>query len=502
MVCFLAMQTTNIASIAICAQLFDNLLIKLFHRTCGIQVYPSAAFVCVSEQLPSASPFSGVLIMSTGALVALMMIVPLCLLNLSENIWLQIGSCILILLIFVQWIVTIMTHGLTTMRVPAFGSNLSQTFGAILFNYAFVTAVPSFANAKQPHVSAHKTVGSGVSIMTVLYVLVAILGGMAYEIPDNSSMIQVIGALPDVTILSQIVGYTFPIVALVTSIPVNTIVLRYNLIQSGTCNKTWSNLLAGALPWFFAIPGMTGSGLTKAVGWCSLLFVSAANFVVPFVLYIYSKKHREKLRQLDKIEAQQQETLRVGIKEASMDSTAATGAPLDSCRGWNRSAFWSRVQSFGSFGAQKENEIETMNEKTDTMVDSQDQEKSFVAKSSTPTTENDSLHLGTVITPPFLNGHNYSIPGFHYHHHTAKPIHGKSSDLELQRSQTDEASEEPAGTGLRGTQADDGGLPHHMGELDTFWSLRAIPRWVPVSGLKIAWGALLLLICGIGATIV
>jgi uncharacterized membrane protein YGL010W len=294
-ICFLAMQTTNIASIAICAQLFDNLLIRIARRTCGIQVYPTAAFVCVSEQLPSASPFSGTLIMSTGALLAMMLIVPLCLLNLSENIWLQVGSCILILLIFVQWIVTFFQHGLDTSRVPAVGSDMSQTFGSILFNYAFITAVPSWANAKQSHVSPHKTVGSNVLLMTTLFVLVSVLGGMAFAIPENSTMIQAVSSFPDVTTLSQIAGYTFPIAALVTSIPINMIVLRYNLIQSKTCRKAWANVLAGGLPWLVAIPCMTGSGLTNAVGWSSLFLVSSANFVIPFVLYIYSKKYRARL---------------------------------------------------------------------------------------------------------------------------------------------------------------------------------------------------------------
>ncbi|KAF9153005.1 hypothetical protein BG015_004292 [Linnemannia schmuckeri] len=294
-ICFLALQTTIIASIAICAQLFDNLLIQIARRTCGIQVYPSAAFICVSEQLPSASPFSGTLVMSTGALLAMILIVPLCLLNLSENIWLQVGSCILILLIFVQWIVTFFQHGLDSSRVPAVGTDISQTFGSILFNYAFITAVPSWANAKQSHVSPHKTVGSNLSLMTTLFVLVSVLGGMAFAIPENSTMIQAISSSPDVTTLSQIAGYAFPIAALVTSIPINMIVLRYNLIQSKTCRKAWANVMAGGLPWLVAIPCMTGSGLTNAVGWSSLFLVSSANFVIPFVLYIYSQKYRARL---------------------------------------------------------------------------------------------------------------------------------------------------------------------------------------------------------------
>ncbi|KAF9188017.1 hypothetical protein BGZ51_000890 [Haplosporangium sp. Z 767] len=319
-ICFLAMQTTNIASIAVSSQLFDNLLIKIFHRTCGLQIYPHMSLVCVSEQLPSASPFSGVMIMTAGVLLAFTMILPLALLKLSENIWLQLASFILMLLIVLQWIVTFFNHGLDTTLVPAVGSDISQTFGTILFNYAFITTVPSWANAKQPNVSIHKTVGCSVTITTTIYLMVAIIGGMAFKIPSNSSLIQAISSSSDVTILSQIAGYTFPIAALITSIPINIIVIRYNLIQSGACNMLWSNVLAGVLPWMVAIPCMTGSGLTAVINWSSLFLVSTANFIIPFILYIYSKKHRERLCNLPVIEMEQHARLSREISRNSFSS--------------------------------------------------------------------------------------------------------------------------------------------------------------------------------------
>ncbi|KAF9430271.1 hypothetical protein BGZ94_007641 [Podila epigama] len=327
-ICFLAMQTTNIASIAVSAQLFDNLLIKLFKRTCGIAIYPHPSFVCVSEQLESASPFSGVMIMTAGVLLALAMIVPLALLKLSENIWLQLASFVLILLIVLQWIVTFFTHGLDTSLVPVIGPDISQTFGTILFNYAFITTVPSWANAKQPSVSIHKSLGWSVGVTTVIYLCVAIIGGMAFHIPANSSLIQAINASPDVTVLSQITGYTFPIAALITSIPINIIVIRYNLIQSGACNMVWSNILSGVLPWLIAIPCMTGAGLTTIINWSSLFLVSTANFVIPFILYIYSKKHREKLNKLPYIELEQQARLSREHSRSSFSGHTRRGASV------------------------------------------------------------------------------------------------------------------------------------------------------------------------------
>ncbi|KAG0344989.1 hypothetical protein BG004_004036, partial [Podila humilis] len=327
-VCFLAMQTTNIASIAVSAQLFDNLLIKIFHRTCGIAIYPRPSFVCVAEQLQSASPFSGIMIMTTGVVLALAMIIPLALLKLSENIWLQLVSFILILLIVLQWIITFFQHGLDPTLVPAVGPDISQTFGTVLFNYAFITTVPSWANAKKPSVSIHKTLGWSVSITTVVYLCVAIIGGMAYEIPANSSLIQAINSAPNASILSQVTGYTFPIAALITSVPINIIVIRYNLIQSGACNMVWSNILSGVLPWLVAIPCMTGSGLTTVINWSSLFLVSTANFIIPFILYIYSKKHRDKLNTLPIIEMEQHARLSRELSRSSISGHSRRGTSV------------------------------------------------------------------------------------------------------------------------------------------------------------------------------
>ncbi|KAF9982793.1 hypothetical protein BGZ75_005760 [Mortierella antarctica] len=550
-VCFLALQTTIIASIAICAQLFDNLLIQIFHRTCGIQVHPTASLICVTEQLSSASPFSGVMIMSTGALVAMVLIIPLCLMNLSENIWLQMGSCILILMIMVQWVVMFFVHGIEPARVPAVGSDISQTFGSILFNYAFITAIPSWANAKQPKVSAHKTVGTSVTTMTCLFVLVSILGGMAYDIPANSSLVQAISSAPDSTILSKIAGYTFPIAALITSIPVNMIVVRYNLIQSGTCRKKWANALSGGLPWFFAIPGMTGSGLTEAVNWCSLFLVSAANFVIPFVLYIYSKRHKEKLRRLADIEVEQIERL---SREATRSSGHVDHISLVGkigAGGWKKPFFWSRCSK--SCGAQiqtptiseEENdekavsfvvhcqrtaddvEPETGESKETTAAEGcsvQNRERhdkeqetgdrmhgsgtcitaaSSYSKSHNRTAHpHHGTHSDAIIAPPFLGGNNYIIPGF-IPSRVPVSFSRSSSQLELQRSRSEDPTlDSHTAVGGPGLRASEDRLPEHDRELDTLWSLKAIPQWFPASGPAVAWSALTILLIGIIATII
>ncbi|KAF9197914.1 hypothetical protein BGZ49_001450 [Haplosporangium sp. Z 27] len=542
MICFLAMQTTNIASIAICAQVFDNLLIQLFHKTCGIQVHPTAAFICVTDQLPSSSPFSGTMIMSTGTVLALVMVLPLCLMNLSENIWIQVVSCIIILLVFLQWIVTIFKQGIVPSRVPAVGSDLSQIFGSILFNYGYVTAIPSLANAKTPKVSLQRAVGCNVSIMTTIYLIVTIFGAMAFEIPSNSSLIQAIASSPNASTLSKIAGFVFPIAALVTSIPVNTIVLRYNLIQSGTCNKTWANFMAGGLPWLFAIPGMTGSTLNDAVGWCSLLFVSAATFVIPYVLFISAKRFKEKLKRREMAESEREGEQ---TKESSITMVAETGL-LDRMTGskiLGKLAFWRKDNSgldkkdiddkkntdVGS-PAKSENESERdagsfMEEQECggvTGVSEYDEkegkdpisEKTVIHDHGSPQmlheeASSSSHHrirsqgnqAAETIVPPFLSGNNYTIPGLGMCQPRSRSLSRSSSEFALHLSMSEEDTQSPVVETSGGLDMD---LENNSSESQHNLkpAMHAIPRWVPIPAVGIAWGSLALTLVGIIATII
>ncbi|KAF8967197.1 hypothetical protein BGZ46_000232 [Entomortierella lignicola] len=523
------MQTTIITSIAICAQVSDNLLIQLFHRTCGIQVHPTAAFICVTKQLPSSSPFPGTMIMSAGALIALVLILPLCLMNLSENIWMQIMSCIIILLIFIQWIVTFFQHGLVPSRVPVVGKDLSQTFGSILFNYGFVTAVPSLANAKASTVSLQKTVGCNISLMTTIFMMVSILGAMAFKIPNDSSLVQVIVSSPNASTLSKITGFVFPIAALVTSIPVNMIVLRYNLIQSRTCNKGWASFLSGGLPWLFAIPGMTGSVLPNAVGWCSLLFVSAATFVIPFVLFIFAKRYTKR-REMTESEGKGVPSMIVVTETVFLDEK--TGSKF-----LGKVAFWGKGNSgmdkkdigIDSPSKSKEkgernvNSIMAKQEYSDSGVviskyeenNRQDPESEKMtihnptssrlsceelSSSSHHRTRSQSAQIVYSIAPPFLGGNNYAIPGFAICQTRSGSLSRPSSDLALHRSRSEEDTRSPNVEKLGELDVDLENGPS-QGQFNSKPAMRALPKWFPVPAVKISWISLGVTLVGIIATI-
>lgn len=52
---------------------------------------------------------------------------------------------------------------------------------------------------------------------------------------------------------SKIAVYLFPLVALVTSVPVFTIIIRSNLLRGRICNKYWAQVWASGIPWIIAM---------------------------------------------------------------------------------------------------------------------------------------------------------------------------------------------------------------------------------------------------------
>lgn len=97
---------------------------------------------------------------------------------------------------------------------------------------------------------------------------------------------------------------------LITSIPVFMIVIRYNLLRGNICSKPWAIFFSSILPWIIVIPFQTNVGhslsfphkltnprlqwqgwLTVVMNWTSLFFSSIANLIIPFILYLLSKRY-------------------------------------------------------------------------------------------------------------------------------------------------------------------------------------------------------------------
>ena len=85
----------------------------------------------------------------------------------------------------------------------------------------------------------------------------------------------------------------FPIVAVVSSIPVFSIVIKYNLIENGFSNSV--GIFWGVLfPWIVAFPLLyMPNVLAQFVNFTSLVFVSFTDFIVPFSLYVELQRRQQ-----------------------------------------------------------------------------------------------------------------------------------------------------------------------------------------------------------------
>ncbi|RIB15126.1 hypothetical protein C2G38_2320488 [Gigaspora rosea] len=293
-VIYMTFESLIISSIVISAQTMDSLIISLFGKTCGIGIYPTSGFYCVTTQSSIGSPFgSAYVLMTIGYFIALVMVIPLGILELVDNIVVQIVSFVTLILIIISWIITFIIHGLSIDLVPFIGNDQSQVIGTVLYNYAFITTVPTWIHETGRNVPIRKVVWISIFISTIMYVSLGVLGGMAYPMDSKSNILAVIDHSNQRTVISLITTYLFPIAALVTSIPVFTIIVRLNLMNNNNFSKSMmihAIFLSSFVPWIVILPFQTGVWLNALMNWSSLTFSTISNFILPFYFYYLSYK--------------------------------------------------------------------------------------------------------------------------------------------------------------------------------------------------------------------
>ncbi|EGC29268.1 hypothetical protein DICPUDRAFT_159166 [Dictyostelium purpureum] len=290
-----SLQITNIASIIICSQVMDSIIIFIFKKTCGVSF--SEGWVCVSHENANTSPFSGTMFFTIGYLSIIAVIVPLGFMNLNDNIKIQTACVIIMFIIVTSWLIIFILLGLDASNLPPIGSinGISQILGNSMFNYAFITTVPSWVNESKPNVNLKKSIWVSSSISTCIFILIGVFGGLAFSnMSSTSDILSLINASSKSNIFSKFSVYFFPFIVLASSIPVFSIIVRYNLTQNRLMHPRYANFIAILLPWIIVIPFQTGDWLNKISNYSSLFFNSVANFIIPFALYLKSIqfKHR------------------------------------------------------------------------------------------------------------------------------------------------------------------------------------------------------------------
>ena len=292
-------MSNNVSAIVVSAQVMDSTLIAMFHKTCAMIIYNSGnntklhgVFDCISELDGSLSdsPFGDAYVISIGFLIVMAAVVPLGYLNLDDNMWVQVGGMALLSACVFVWMGQFMEMGLDAVRMPAVStSGYDIVLSSIIFNYGYVATIPSWLNEKGPGVGVVWSNIIAVVFATALYFILGVFGGLALPV-GTQDVLTAIDQDSSTWIVSKIATYIFPIANLMSSIPVFAILIRYNLLNSGICGKTFANVFAVLLPWILALFFYAGSQLTQLMNWSSAIFFVLLNLVIPIYMFVVQYK--------------------------------------------------------------------------------------------------------------------------------------------------------------------------------------------------------------------
>lgn len=286
----------NVSNIVVSAQVMDDILLVAARKTCALILYPASLgpTMCVSaddDAIIDDSPFGDdVYPISFGYLIVAVLTLPLSYVNLDNNVIFQIGGVALIIICVVTWVANFCAMGLVT-PIPTFageGGDYSNVLSTVLFNYGFVTTVPSWLNEKSPSVGAARTLTVAVCLSTALFLLLGIFGALSpLNVGSSTGLLGLLvsSGTPGVWTISKVGVYVFPAANLMTSIPVFSVVIRYNLVNSGLLRPLFANLASIGTPWILSLPFYAGNQLSLVVNWSSALFFAIVNFLFPTYLY-------------------------------------------------------------------------------------------------------------------------------------------------------------------------------------------------------------------------
>jgi len=348
-----ALQSLNIISVIQSAQVMDNLISVIFGKTCGLNLSPFQSmwtdgqglthlvagstdiFSCVNtNDLATGNAWGCHVVLTLGFVVTASLAIPCGRWNLDDNMIIQTVAFVLTMGCWIIWIAASLSaaSGDESALIPAVNSNpntgsQAAVLGTILFNFGFVTTVPSWVNEKRHEVSTNRVLWISTTICIFVFFFVGLPGAFAYSnvlqgLVTNTCQKQVgqasyncpndlLQVMTDPTLVPKAWDstfgrivlktsvYMFPIVAVVSSIPVFSIVIKYNMIENNFSKKT-SYLWGVIFPWIAAFPLIyMPNVLGQFVNFTSLIFVSFTDFIVPWALFIvlYSREdsHEESI---------------------------------------------------------------------------------------------------------------------------------------------------------------------------------------------------------------
>ena len=314
----LSLTVTNLSLIVQSVQVMDFTIVAIAEKSCTFPEFsPNPGFRCPDFVPGGITPFdTSIYCVPLGLYFTALFVLPLSYLNLDDNIWVQKAAFYSLVVILFLWVAVLGQQGPSGSNVPLIGDTLTGVLGTSLFNFAFVTSVPSWINEKKEGVSVVRVLCTVLPLAVCIFIVMGWLGGAAFS--DWSGSQTLLDRLRTTGTAGEISFYAFPIIVNLTSIPVLSIFQRYNLIKEKVCGKHTANFLAILLPWLIAIPLYNGKGYQLLANWGGVLVTSVVNFVAPIIVYIIAVRRSER----ERLEAAANPTSQQRASASSASSTS------------------------------------------------------------------------------------------------------------------------------------------------------------------------------------
>jgi len=287
MLCYHSNSILSLMSLIIqSGQVIDYVILNLNGCSPGLDL-GAMAYVC-GTRTDSVTPFGDINVLSSSMIIVGVICTPFAMKNLDDNVVLQYIAIAGLSVMAVIWVWILVSEPAFPTPLPMVTAKQGGLIGTVLFNFAFTSALPSWVNEKGKNVSIKASFGITMGYVVIIYTVIAIIGGMAYKpfyMTDENlfSKLNAGGSK-----LGRATVTAYPMLQNFTSIPVFSIMIRYNLMQSGVSSAN-AILTAVALPWVLSIAMYTGSGFDTISEVGGLATSSVINFLIPAVLYVLAR---------------------------------------------------------------------------------------------------------------------------------------------------------------------------------------------------------------------
>jgi amino acid permease len=280
------LQVQLVAGIIVSASVMDEFIVFLFGRSYALEYYPSLRLTALTS---ATEPYAGLgALVSVGFVVAFLLCLPMGMFNLEAQMGIQWVSFFFMLAIhgeFFWQFFSVPSWAYT--QTPAVGGDFSRVLGVIIFSFAHVISLPSWACEKKPDVSVTTTVWVATWFNFALYLATGLFGAWAYPHMKTADFLVVL-ARPHSPLATKIGVILFSLTAILPGLPVHSTIVRYNLFVSGYSHAVsyfWSNLF----PWVFALWVYHSHMFSLILNWGALLASGAVSFLIPLALFVKAR---------------------------------------------------------------------------------------------------------------------------------------------------------------------------------------------------------------------